>query len=407
MYCEDATFDLFSTPPTEIGVREFTDHEILPTTAIADSAATVEFNITGDGDEYIDMSELRLYMQVKVDTVAADGKVSLIKYWPQALFRQCDMFLNGTMVTTSSSMYAYNAYVSSVLSFPKSVKEDQLKVLEHADGWDVTKDKPESEALIRLHIPICNQQRLLPNRVDVHIRLLRSPDAFVLLKTDTEQYTISLKKCSLFVRKIVPSKSILLKHAQLMSQSNCNYFIDRVWAKFYTLAKGVREFDLSNISQGGQLPNRIVVGFVETSAFSGSDITNPFKFEPFNLDFISLQSNGRSYPAVPITTDFKKNFCRRAYHLLLDSTQGPCADNESIGLSLKDYTTDSCFFGFTLARALTGPTQALPRYETGYVNAKIRFSEALSKNVNAIFFLDYNSIIEIDSARNIYTDYAA
>jgi hypothetical protein len=410
MYCEDASFDLFSRPPTEVGLQEFTDQEILPLTAVSDSATTVEFQISGDGDEYIDMSELRLCLQVKVENVAADDKVKLIKYWPQALFRQCDLFLNGTMVTTSSSMYAYNAYVSSVLSFPKAVKQDQLDVLEHANGWDVKKDDPESEAMIRLHAPICNQQRLLPNKVGVHLRLLRSADAFVIQKqdaADTVAYKISLKKCSLFIRRVTQNPSLLLEHAEMMGKMNCLYPIDRVWPKFYTLQQGIREFVLPNISLGGQLPNRIVVGLVETAAFSGSSTTNPFKFEPFNLDSIGLQCNGRAYPSVPLTTDFNKKFCRRAYHLLLDSTQGPCVDNESIGLSLKNYTEDSCFFGFTLARALTGPSEALPRRDNGYVNAKIQFHEALSKNVNAIFFLEYNNFIEIDSARNIYMDYAA
>lgn len=412
--CQDASFDLFSHPPTESGLQDYHDQEILPLTALSSSSSAIEFNIAGEGDEYIDLSELRLQLRIKVETtdatdLTADDKVELVKFWPHSLFRQCDLFLNGTLVTTSSNMYHYTAYVSSLLSFPKDVKDYQLSVLEHANGWKVKKAQTENEALIRLHLPLCNQQRLILNGVTVKLRLLRTSDEFVLQKlekTDTKEYKLSMEKCSLFVRRITPSPSLLLNHTETLSKTNCLYPIERIWPKFYTLGKGVREFDLANISQG-QLPNRIIVGFVSTKAFSGSTDTDPYKFEHFNLDYISLQCNGRAIPSTPITTDYDKNQFRRAYHLLLDSIQGPCMDNESIGLSLDDYKTRSCFYGFTLARSLTGPSEAIPPRENGYVNAKIRFAKALTENVNAIFFLDYNNFVEIDSARNVYLDYAA
>jgi hypothetical protein len=407
--CQDASFDLFSRPPMEDGLQDFHDQEILPLTALSSTSTTVEFNIAGEGDEYIDLSELRLYLRVKINTTdkseIADGSVELVKFWPHSLFRQCDLFLNGTLVTTSSNMYHYTAYASSLLSFPKDVKDYQLDVLEHANGWKIKKGETESEALIRLHLPMCNQQRLLPNGVTIKIRFLRTPDEFVL-KAKEAKYQIELEKCSLFVRRITPTPSMLLNHADTLSKINCLYPIERVWPKFFTLNKGVREFDLANISQG-QLPSRIIVGLVSTKAFSGSVDTDPYKFQHFNLDYISLQCNGRAIPSIAITTDYDKGFYRRAYHLLLDTIQGPCSDNDSIGLSLEDYKGGSCFYGFTLSRSLTGPSEALPRRENGYVNAKLRFSKPLPDNVNAIFFMEYNNFVEIDSARNIYMDFAA
>jgi hypothetical protein len=163
---------------------------------------------------------------------------------------------------------------------------------------------------------------------------------------------------------------------------------------------------LNNISQG-QLPSRVIVGLVKSSAFSGSFTTDPFKFEPFGLNHISLLSNGRAYPSVPLTAEFSKDFCRRAYYTLLESIQGPCLDRYSIGLSLQDFKTKSCIFAFTLQKTLNGPSQALPRRENGYLNAKLRFENDLTENINAIFILEYHNYVEIDSGRNVYLDYAA
>ena len=409
--CQDASFDIFSRPPTDHSIQEFHDQEIHPLTAVSSSSSAIDFTIAGEGDEYIDLSELRLHLRVKITSDAAtgldDGKVSLVKFWPHALFRQCDLLLNGTLVTTSSNMYHYIAYIASLLSFPKEVRDHQLSVLEHSNGWEVKKGNPESEAFIRLHLPLCNQPRLIPNGVTIKLRLLRNPDEFVIIKSAGaagENISLSLEACSLFVRRITPTPTILLDHAETLSKTNCIFPIQRIWGKCSTLTKGSRDFDLPNITQG-PLPDRVIVSLVTTKAFSGSMDTDPFKFEHFGLEYIHLIVNGRSIPAIPITADFNKDQFRRAYHLLLDTIQGGCSDSESLGISLSDYKERSCFFGFTLAKTLTGATQSIPRIENGYVNMKLRFASALKENVNIIFFMEYSNFVELDNSRNCFVNY--
>lgn len=408
--CHDGSFEIFSRPPTEIGLQAHSEHEIHPQTEVTKSATSIDFLIPGDGDEYVDLSSLRLHLRVKVEGSAAiaENEVSLIKFWPQGLFRQVDMFLNGTLVTTSSSMYGYTAYVMSLLSYSSEVKRHQMEVMEHASGWDIVPDQLENEAFSHLNLPLCNQSRFIPNGVSIKLRLLRASDEFLVVKhTDKDiTYKVLIDHCTLFVNKVIPTPSLLLEHTQDMSTMNCIYPVERVWSKFHTLSKGSREFDIPNVCQG-QLPNRVVIGLVDSESFSGTPTSDPFKFEPFNLEHLSLQCNGRSIPSVPLTMDYKKNFFRRAYHQLLNTVQGPCEDNESLGISLTDFKTNSCFYAITLSRALAGPSQAVPQREQGYVNAKLRFNTALPKNVNVIFFMEFQNYVEIDSSRNIYLDYAA
>lgn len=410
--CQDASFDLFSRPMTEVGLQDFQDQEILPISALSETSNAVEFIINSDGSEYTDLSETRLYLRIKVTTTdgkdVEDNKVSLVKYWPGALWKQADLYLNGTLITNASGMYNYLSYISSQLSFTESVKKHQLAVLEHAEGWKVTKNNPEAEALVRLHLPLCNQQRLIPNGVRIHLRLLRATDEFVTVKTagDTNQYKIQLQAVSLFVRRVTPTSGLLLEHASIMNKVNCVFPVTRIWPKFFTLQRGVKEFDLGNVTQG-QLPSRIIVGLVKTNAYSGTATLDPYEFQNFGIEYLSLQCNGRAYPAVPLTANFSKNQCARAYQSLIETIQGPCSDSESIGISLEEYKNKSCFFGFTLARALNGQQAALPPRENGYINAKLRFNDALTENINAIFFLEYNNTIEIDQTRNVYIDFAA
>lgn len=410
--CEDASFDLFSRPLTEVGLQQFQDEQILPTTGLSPNSTTIEFNINGDGSEYTSLAEARLFLRVKVVTTDgsdfADDKVSLVKFWPHALFQQCDMFLNGTLVTNASGMYNYLSYISSQLSFTQGVKDTQLSVLEHSSTWKVKSSNPEAEAFIRLHLPLCNQSRLLPNGMRIQLRFMRAPDEFIIMKkpADTVNYKVELQHVSLFVRRIMPTPGLLLEHSSIMSKMNCVFPIVRIWPRFFTLQKGIREFDLPNVIQG-QLPCRVLVGLVKTTAFSGTSTEDPFKFENFKLEAISLQCNGRSLPAVPLTADFDKDRYSRLYHSFIDTIQGPCADSDSLGINGEQYKTENCFIGFSLARALDGQQSSLPPRESGYLNAKLRFANTLAENINAIFFLEFNNLLEIDSARNIYIDFAA
>jgi len=43
-----------------------------------------------------------------------------------SLFSQVDVSLNGTLVTTASDMYAYRAYIETLLSYGKDAKQSQL-----------------------------------------------------------------------------------------------------------------------------------------------------------------------------------------------------------------------------------------------------------------------------------------
>ena len=160
-HCVDASFDMFSRPPVDVGLEDVQDQEILPLSSVTGNPDTIEFLISGDSEEYTSLSETRLLLRMKISTeddkdVEAD-KVKLIKHFPSAMFRQCDLYMNGTLVTTSSSMYGYVSYITSTLSFTKGVKNDQLNVLEWSNGLDVPAGQPEVEAFIRLNLPLSNQ----------------------------------------------------------------------------------------------------------------------------------------------------------------------------------------------------------------------------------------------------------
>jgi len=57
--------DLFSVPPTQTSVKNGTWVEYHPLTRVGDGSP-IEFDISGTGEDYIDLANTMLYVQAKI-----------------------------------------------------------------------------------------------------------------------------------------------------------------------------------------------------------------------------------------------------------------------------------------------------------------------------------------------------
>jgi len=60
---------LFALPPTQTSIEQANWVEYQPLTSILGNAA-IEFDVTGTGEDYLDMSNVMLYVRAKVTTNA-------------------------------------------------------------------------------------------------------------------------------------------------------------------------------------------------------------------------------------------------------------------------------------------------------------------------------------------------
>ena len=200
--------DLFTVPPTQncIIASHVVEHQ---PTASLDSGGPIEFFIPGSGDDYIDLANTMLHVQVKVTQpngadLDAAAPVGPVNNWLHSLFSQVDVFLNGTLVTQSTNTYAYRAFVETLLTYGVGAKSTQLtnqlwykdkasrmSTVELAGGVDpnpgfVTRREYITGSRVvdmmgRLHVDMFLQDKFLINGVDVKIRLVRSKPSFALL----------------------------------------------------------------------------------------------------------------------------------------------------------------------------------------------------------------------------------
>ena len=87
-----------------------------------------------------------------------------------------------------------------------------------------------------------------------------------------------------------------MAYEKALSKTIAKYPIIRVEVKPITMHSGIQE-TLDNVILG-QLPKRIIVGFVENKDFNGDENLNPFNFKNVNINYLCLYIDGVQVPTI-------------------------------------------------------------------------------------------------------------
>ena len=421
--CAKSELELFSLPPTQTVIERGQWVEFHPLANVSDGGP-VEFNISGSGEEYLDLSQTQLYVKVKI--VGKDGKplaekdkVGPVNLFLHSMFSQVDISLNERLISSSNNTYPYRAMIEKLLNHGFDVKTSQLSselffkdtagrmnVYDPADpnpneGFtkraDLFKLSAPVDMIGRLHLDMFHQERLLLNMVDVKIKLIRSKPEFCLLAA-AENFKVSLEHASLFVRKVRVSPGVVLGHAKSLEKTTAKYPVNRVICKAYSIPTGNMSFVQDNIFTG-QMPNRIVIGCVDNDAFNGSYKKSPFEFKHYNINFIGVYVDGQPVPHNPLQPDFENQLFVRAYQNLFTN-----AENKGLYLSRSEFSQGYSLFCFELSPDLCdGSHLNLIRHSN--LRLEIKFGTTLAQTVSLIVYAEFENLIEINKSRNILYDF--
>ena len=256
----------------------------------------------------------------------------------------------------------------------------------------------------RLHSDIFFQNRYLLNGVDMTIKLIRNSNAFCLLAPQDSTYKISIVNASYFARKVKVNSSIQLKHIEKLDKqlTPALYPIRRVEVKSFGIALGSLSAHEDGIFSG-QLPKRVVIGFVESAAYDGRYDKNPYNFQPFGLKFISLYCDGKQIPSKPLQPDFENNNTLRSY-LSLYEVSGKLFQDTSLGISREEYAGGYALYGFDLTPDLS-ETGCFHLIKKGNIRLEVKFASALNVPVNCIIYAEFDSSISIDKNRSVLVEH--
>ena len=366
--CIKSELNVLSVPPTMTAMQESQWVEHFPITSLTNNAP-IEFIIPPQTEHWTDLSQSYLYVKFKIIKVdghdlEADSNVAPVNNFLHTMFSSVDLYLNNKLISSNSDTYPYRAYIENLLSYNSDSKSTFLKAsvlwvedtaahfdtLNH-DGANTGLQKrmgaisqsKTAELFGRLHLDLFQQEKYLPNGIEIRRRLNRSSPNFCLTGgTNAPNAKIVLETVSLHVRNVelLPVVANDLNH--VIALQNMKIPIRRVEVKTFTISNGIQSKVEDHLFQG-QLPKRVIIAMVTNAAFNGGYATNPFRFHHFNLSKLDVSCNGHSIHNRLFEPNFEQGLYLKSY-LSLYQAVSAFGLNISFDIAKEDYDCGYCMW---------------------------------------------------------------
>ena len=140
-----------------------------------------------------------------------------------------------------------------------------------------------SELFGRLHLDLFQQEKYLPNGIEIRLRLNRSSPNFCFTGgNNAPNAKIVLETVSLHVRNVELLPVVANDLNQAIAQQNMKIPIRRVEVKTFTIGNGIQSKDEDHLFQG-QLPKRVFIAMVTNAAFNGGYASSGSSYQRYCL----------------------------------------------------------------------------------------------------------------------------
>jgi hypothetical protein len=321
--CSGGGTDLFTTPPTDTSITKRIIYEIYPPGRLDDGP--IQLYAPAPDEEYTALILHCLELGVRIKKIngdhmdaADDDKVGFTNFPMHSLFSQVDVHIGDTLVTTSSNTYPYNAAIEKLLTYSEDVfdtqltaelcyldKPGQMESLANNDGFKKRTAYTNRSKLVTLrgslHVPIMRQERHLLNKCSIKITLTPNNPKFYLMcaNADANKYKVKIETAKLELTRLKMNPDVMNNHSMALQKKNAIYPIRRSVIKTFTIAQGTMQETKENLFTGN-IPRRLVVALVESTAFAGVVSKNPFNFKHFGLNYLCAYVDGERYPTRPL-----------------------------------------------------------------------------------------------------------
>ena len=424
--CCKSELDLFSMTPTQTSVDESNFISVNPIHAVTNTDVPLEFNIPGTSDQYIDPSNIFIYLKVKLtdengtNLTQEDHVTYPTTNFLYSCFSQIEVYLNETSLGASAANYPYRSYIETLLNFSDDAKKSHLQaagyysIQDEAKVCDTISAKKNStfEYYGRVNGDIFSQEKLLLPMVDVKIRLTRSTPQFTLnvrskpnVASSAPNSMFQILDTYLYVRKVKLTPHRHMEIEEALVSSTAKYPINRIETKVFNYTRGLSNINLNNLVMGN-LPKKVIMGIVDHSAFGGQYSSNPFKFSPHGLRELSLLVNGQSLgrPYKMSYSEDGPSLCSRAFYELFANTVS-CSD-VGLGIDIEKFASSCNLYGFDLTADCSGAvSHHLNIVKQGTLGLNLSFEKPLTTSISVVIYLEYQQLIEIDRTRNILINF--
>ena len=439
--------DLFRVPPTDIS---YVSYRMVPISPFTTGINPVDFQVDPQED-FIDLS--RSYFELQWNVKKSDGnntanttKTYLVNNLAHSLFKQISVRLNGTLISPQTDTYAYKAYLETLLNYNR----DDGETILHPQCWDNIINIPdtltanqqdqshndfkgmdeENQLVVKSfqdkveefsgdifkvltfvpHIEVFQFSKLLIPGVQISIKMyFNSPDFWSFRWTGADALRLQEAdiKLKLYLCQIKVNDSV---YRELMSavesgRQMVTYPTVRSEIRTYNILNDTRHVEINNPFHN-RLPNMVVVGLVESTAFNGNVGKYPFSFKTFNLSSIKQLVRGESYPYEELELVYNSTSTdHRGYRQFLQATGCFCKSRGNM-VRGKDWGKGKHCTLFVYENAANGCLNSpiLNPQLSGEIRLVLEFGAAQGSNVTAIVYGEFENKLEIDGNKTVLYD---
>ena len=446
-----SSLSLFSVPSTDY---DFQGYKMVPYHKLSASITPMKFSVQALED-YVDLNRSYFVVDLRLSTSGQNGIVAdanaasdanntkftyAVNNLAHTIFKQINVRFNGTLMTEQTDTYPYSAFLQTLLNYNR----DDGETLLAPQGWvnflNVTPTLAATgvnddicttngyahndshplktltvpfygnnvvRMIMRPYLPMFHTGKVMVPGVEMNFEFhFHSPDfyTFATLTSGTgakayvrlreEDVDITLHLCRLSLNPDI--YSTLEGERKLRKQV----------VKYPVVSDQIRTFSFNGATTVwmednlflGRVPQRMIVGILDSTAFNGTKEKYPFSFQSKGVTSIRQFIEGEEYPYV--TLEFAGNNTLKdweGYRRFLDAA-GSVAKHREFMVKPDEWGHNKNCTLYMWNNVPSGNADGpkLNPKQTGNVRLEIKFRAALNANITILVWGEFESVIYID-----------
>ena len=320
-----------------------------------------------------------------------------------SLFSKCTVSANGVKISNTNGNYAHKAFIETEFSTGKTAKntwlvcqgyyyEDEPAKIDGTDGRAdnvaakkaLVANSQENYFIGKPASDILTCDKLLLTGVTLRISFRRSTKDFAVISESNKHYKSRIVEANLYVRKMTIADLVLTAIEKILLKTPGVYRYKEVLPRTFLATTGIISWSHEDIFSKEPV-RRMIIAMATNQAYLGTNRTNPFHYQKFNLSQIVFYRNGQPIVGTPVSTTLN----HRIYFNTPEALD--FLDKGGHSITLENYPNH-----FILAFDLTSTQQAShdfihPELTNCSISVQLTFDGALAANVEILFLGERNS----------------
>ena len=367
-----------------------------------------------------------MYFWVKCKIIKGDGTAvtnadnfGIVSAFGLSFFRNIKVLLNGFELNPScENDIGYKNYIETIMSYDLREQNtylsssifhlDDMDNLECTNGRNIPAagedpaqpapksmnlryEKVKNSRTFDFTVPVCcdffrSDSHIAPkNKITIVATRESNPFLIKSANGNATQYKVKVEDIKLYFNRIRLDPSLTAK----ILGKPCQYLSAQTQLKKYALPENITSYNIELYN--GAIPRTVVVAQVQTTAVHGNYTQNPFNFQHFDINRLTLRLNGQSCPPDSFTPDFENDLYSREYTEFLLNC-GFYQTDKTCSISQERYKKGSTFFVFdtTFDKCNSFHKHKL---QTGSLELEINWKKPLPTPVSILVYSVFNQRI--------------